>query len=88
MLLSVDYFNVGETSSYSVSSTPYTPPYPFAGGTQLFIGIDDEWSNIINMPFNFCFFGNTYNQIVIGTNGVISFDVALAGGYCNYLFRN
>ena len=40
---------------------------------------DDVWSNVINLPFTFCFFGNTYNQLVIGSNGVISFDVSQQG---------
>jgi len=88
VLLSVDYLNVGQTSSYSVSPIPYTPPYPFTGGTQLFIGIDDIWSSVISMPFNFCFFGNTYNNIVIGANGVISFDLSNAGGWCEWSFSN
>ena len=96
--LEATYLNVGQTTAYTVSSTPYTPPYPFSGGTQLFIGIDDIWSEVITLPFNFCFFGNTYNQLVIGTNGVISFDVSLASPpncaatftctYCNWPFSN
>ena len=47
VLLSADYFNVGQTSSYSVSSTLYAPPYPFLGGTQLFIGVDDILSRLL-----------------------------------------
>lgn len=86
--LTANYLNVGQTTSYTVSSTPYAPPYSFSGGTQLFIGIDDVWSSVISMPFNFCFFGNTYNQIVIGTNGVISFDLSNAGGFCVWGFSN
>ncbi|MBC8265666.1 MAG: gliding motility-associated C-terminal domain-containing protein [Flavobacteriales bacterium] len=86
--LTANYLDVGLTTSYTVSSTPYAPPYPFTGGTQLFIGIDDIWSSVISLPFNFCFFGNTYNQIVIGTNGVISFDLSNAGGFCVFGFSN
>ena len=86
--LTANYLNVGQTTSYAVTSTPYAPPYPFLGGTQLFIGIDDVWSSVISMPFNFCFFGNTYNQIVIGANGVISFDLSNAGGWCEWSFSN
>jgi len=82
------YLQTGETTSYSVSSTTYTPPYPFLGGTQLFIGIDDIWSSIITLPFDFCFFGNTYDQIIVGANGVISFDVSNAGGWCEWQFSN
>ena len=73
--LVADYLHTGETTQYDVSSIPYTPPYPFTGGTSAFVGTDDIFSGLINIPFDFCFYGNTYNQLVIGANGLISFDV-------------
>ncbi len=76
----------GQTSSYSVSSIPFSPPYSFSTGTPILVNIDDTWSNIINLPFTFCFFGNSYNQIIAGSNGVVSFDLAPAGGYCPWSF--
>ena len=76
--LEADITEVGATNSYSVSSTTYTPPYPFNQGTPIIVGLDDVWSEIISLPFNFCFFGNTYNEIVVGANGVITFDTTLA----------
>ncbi|MEE2931540.1 MAG: gliding motility-associated C-terminal domain-containing protein [Bacteroidota bacterium] len=88
VLLTANYLDVGETTSYAVAPTPYAPPYPFTGGTPLFIGVDDIWSSIIQLPFTFCFFGNTYNAIIVGANGVISFDLANAGGYCAWSFNN
>jgi hypothetical protein len=69
---------VGLTDTYSVSSIPYLPVYPYSQGTPIIVGIDDVWSEIIPLPFNFCFFGNTYSEIVVGSNGVLSFDVSLA----------
>ena len=77
----------GETTSYAVDSIEYAPPYPFAGGTPLFVGIDDIFSEVIELPFDFCFYGNMYNQIVVGANGLISFDVANAGAYCAWGFN-
>ena len=88
VLLTANYLDVGQTTSYTVSSTNYAPPYPFTGGNGLFIGVDDEWSSVISLPFTFCFFGNTYTQIVVGANGVISFDIANAGGFCAWSFSN
>lgn len=76
----------GQTTSYGVISVPYAPPYPFTGGTPLFIGIDDIWSGVITLPFNFCYYGNIYNQIIIGANGLISFDLSFAGGFCEWQF--
>ena len=79
--LSSTFLATGETTSYGVSSIPYAPPYPYGLGTPTSVNTDDVWSNVISLPFTFCFFGNTYNQLVIGSNGVISFDVSQAGGY-------
>jgi hypothetical protein len=81
-------FETGATSSYEVNSIPYNPPYPFNAGIPAFVGIDDIWSDIIPLPFNFCFFGNTYNQIVIGANGLITFDITNANMYCPWPFTN
>src|SRR5688572_26980498 len=69
------------TTTYAVQTIPYNP-YPYSGGNSVLINIDDTWSNVINIPFCFQFFGNTYNQLVIGSNAIISFDLTYAGGYC------
>lgn len=45
---------------------------------------DDEWSNTVNIGFSFDYYGTTYNQCVIGSNGLISFDLANSGGYCSW----
>ena len=84
--LVADYLHTGETTQYDVSSIPYAPPYAFTGGTSAFVGIDDTWSALINIPFDFCFYGNTYNQLVIGANGLISFDISLANTTCNWSY--
>ena len=43
---------------------------------------DDSWSAVANIGFDFTFYGNTYSQFVMGSNGIISFDLGNAGGYC------
>lgn len=45
---------------------------------------DDSWSGVVNMGFNFNFYGNSYNQCVIGSNCIISFDLSEANGYCSW----
>ena len=85
--LSASFLETGETTSYDVTPIPYTP-FPFIGGTGVSVDTDDVWSPAIDLPFNFCFFGGTYDEIVIGSNGVISFDLASnpPNGYCNWSF--
>lgn len=60
---------------YNVTPIPYNPA-PFAGIslTGSFSGADDGSTGPIPMPFDFCFFGNTYNEVYIGTNGWVSFS--------------
>ncbi|HEY0108062.1 MAG TPA: PKD domain-containing protein, partial [Fibrella sp.] len=36
---------------------------------------------LISLPFEFCFFGTKYNALVIGSNGNVSFNAAVASGY-------
>src|SRR5687767_6419053 len=84
--LTATIFQSGQTSDYTVSSIPYAPPFPFTGGTRVFINVDDEWTNTINLPFNFCFYGNMYTRIIIGTNGVLSFDLSNAGNTCEWFY--
>jgi hypothetical protein len=45
---------------------------------------DDQYTTAINIGFPFCFFGTYYSQLLIGSNGVISFDISLAFNYCNW----
>lgn len=43
---------------------------------------DDSWSGVVNIGFTFNFYGNNYTQCVIGSNGLISFNLGNANGYC------
>src|SRR5262245_13391448 len=76
------YAQVNAPTSYTTATIPYSP-YSYTVGTAVTLS-DDAWSGVIPMGFNFCFYGNTYNQIVIGSNGILTFDVAQAGGYCQW----
>lgn len=86
--LTADFLASGETSTYDVTSIPFNPPYSFATGNPIFIGIDDHFSDVIDLPFDFCFYGNTFNQIIVGANGLISFDVILADSWCAWEFNS
>lgn len=74
-------FPSGNTTTYTVGQIPYTP-FSYTAGTPILVNIDDIWSGVINLPFTFCFFGTAYNQVVVGANGLITFDVSQANLGC------
>ncbi len=73
-----------DTTSYIVG--PVNCPLEVQQGNPVSVNIDDRWSEVIDITFDFSFFGNTYNQLLIGSNGVLTFDLADAGGYCSWSF--
>jgi hypothetical protein len=89
--LEATYLQINQPTNYSVSSIPYAPPYQFTClQNPVSVNVDDIWSPMINLPFNFCFYGNNYNQCLIGSNGVITFDTTTyaPGGYNSWSFSN
>jgi len=63
--------------------SPYVPPD--APGNPTNLNIDDIYSNVIPIGFNFPFFGTYYSSLVASTNGYISFDISLTGGFSHYV---
>ena len=57
---------------YTVLNIPFAPD-PFNSGTSVSLS-DDSQTGTLNIGFPFCFFGNTYTQFWIGSNGWISFS--------------
>ena len=48
------------------------------------IYVDDTYGGVIDMGFDFEFYGNTYNQVILSSNNYLSFNVANAGAYSNW----
>ena len=65
--------NPNQTTNYSVSNIPYIAQTN--SGTNLTMS-DDSQQGPFNIGFNFCFFGQTYTQFYVGSNGWISFSGA------------
>ncbi|MEZ4852771.1 GEVED domain-containing protein [Flavobacterium sp.] len=87
--LEANYLNLGETSDYVVESIPFNPPYNFSClKNPVSVNIDDIWSPRVKLPFNFCFYGNNYDECLIGSNGILTFDTTnnIPGGVCNWGF--
>lgn len=59
------------TAQYAVVNIPYAPD-PFNLGTPITLS-DDAVSAAQNIGFSFCFFGNTYTQFYVGSNGWVGF---------------
>lgn len=88
--LSATFLQTGETTSYEVAPIDYNPPFPSTGGTPISVNTDDIWSDPIPLPFDFCFYGGTYSEILIGSNGVITFDLVNnePNGFCDWSFSD
>jgi len=70
---------------YVVESIGFTPPHSYIqeeSGVQ----IDDGYSGVIPLGFDFEFYGNTYNEVVIGGNGILNFNISEAYGQCPWYF--
>ena len=89
--LEATYLQLNQPTNYSVSTIPYSPPYQFTClRNRLNVNVDDVWSPVINLPFDFCFYGNNYNKCLIGSNGVITFDTTTntPGGFSTFVINN
>lgn len=65
------------TNNYKVATQNYTPVSTYNSGTQISLK-DDEFSDLIPLPFSFCFYGAQYKSLVISSNGFITFDLSKA----------
>ena len=74
----LSFTEIKATDTYTVSSIDFLPPAPFSEGDPIIVGYDDIWSEPLDLPFPFCFFGESYSQITVGANGVVSFNMDLA----------
>ena len=63
--------NPNQTTNYGVTNIPFVNQTN--SGTSLFM-TDDSQQGPFQIGFNFCFFGTTYTQFYVGSNGWISFS--------------
>lgn len=85
--LTASLANAKETTGYDVNQINYQNLYPYTGGTVIPPTDDDLFGPAFPLGFNFCFYGNTYTSIYIGTNGVISFNQPAPNNYCEWHFN-
>jgi type IX secretion system substrate protein len=85
--LTASLANSKATTGYDVNQITYQNLYPYSGGTSIPPVNDDVFGPAFPLGFNFCFYGNTYSSIYIGTNGVISFDAPVQQDFCPWNFQ-
>ncbi len=66
------------------SAQPYVP---LTGGTLIPVGTggfssSDESSVLLTLPFAFPYYGSTYTQLRVHTNGFVIFDITQCTGFC------
>ena len=67
--------------NYSVHSIAFAPRST-AGGGSLVLG-DDQVSGAVPIGFNFTFFGTTYTNLYVSSNGFVTFNAASGSGCCS-----
>jgi len=76
IILKADVVAPGPYSfDYTVTPIPYDGQlFPYSLGTSLGASVDDDWINMSGtaLPFHFAFFGQIYDRVWPGANGLIS----------------
>ena len=80
-LTAVYHYLGQDTNVYLINQLENCPQPATSGGTPTSLNIDDRWSDVIDLGFEFCFFGGVYDQILIGSNGVLSFELENANNF-------
>lgn len=78
--------HIKETMGYVITNPGYVPfAYTTPTGTEVpQIYVDDTWSPVISPGFPFCFYGNSFNSLLMGSNSAITFDISRAGQGSGY----
>lgn len=88
--LHAEYPVIKQTTGYEVSSEAYSPPIPMNQGTSLNTNYDDLFAVKLDMPFKFCFYDQYFQSLVVGSNGMVTFDLSQLGNinYPNIQWQN
>jgi hypothetical protein len=73
-------------SNYTISTPTYSN-YNYGGGTSV-NGCDDCVQGPYNIGFNFTYFGNSYSQVYVSSNGWVGFSAGQTNGYVAQFIPN
>jgi gliding motility-associated-like protein len=77
--LHVEYPVLKQTTSYEVTQETYNPPVAMNQGTSLNANYDDLFAAKLDLPFKFCFYNQYFESLIVGSNGMITFDLSQLG---------
>jgi len=63
---------------YYVTQIAYNP-FPFDSGIWVTSAVDDQWGQVLGIGFDFYYFGQAYQNLIVGTNAQLSFNTSNAG---------
>jgi hypothetical protein len=88
--LHVEYPVIKQTTNYEVVSQAFAPPIALNQGTPLNANYDDTFPTKLDLPFQFCFYNQNFNALVVGSNGMVTFDLSQLGNinYPNVQWQN
>jgi gliding motility-associated-like protein len=86
--------HIKQTSNYLLTTIPFAP-YAFTTptGTEVTsIYVDDTWTAPIpstpqTPQFNFCYYGNLFQSLLMGSNSALTFDITRAGMGSGYIIN-
>jgi len=67
------------SSDYTLVPVPYQP-YPYStvtGSEDAALYFDDKYSRFLFLPFEFCFYDTLFSRAVVGSNGLMTFELAV-----------
>ena len=76
------HYNKIKTDAYTISTIPYTT-VPLSSPNILTLA-DDSFSTNIPIGFTFCYFNNTYNDVIVSRNGVVTFNPNYINMPCSF----
>ena len=76
LCISFTQFHQAQNDAYLVESIPFNLPVDPNSIDQFSSSLDDAWTDVISLPFSINFFGMDYNQLLISSNGALSFDLS------------
>ncbi len=83
LIIVASLFSTIGIAQYTVTPIPHQV---YTGSLPVQTTNDDSYSNVITLPFNFEFYGISYNQLLISTNGYLDFRTNLANSSSPFYF--